>query len=276
MKRFAIKNKYTKEIISFNTRYELDDYCNENGIKLNTLERAHREGRESLTGWGIVDYVDPINKTKTVLFIGDIHAPFTKEGYLEFCKEMYEKHNCDTVVFAGDIIDNHALSYHENHQDAYGAKYELELAKKEIAEWHKTFPNAYVMIGNHDSLVNRKAQTSGIPKAWIKGFNEVLNVDGWTFLPQVMIDNVLYLHGTGRIAKTRCMQDNVSVAQGHYHSDSYIQYFVGHDGRNKFALQVGCGVDAESYAMAYGRAFAKPHINVAIIKDGQAFLEYMR
>lgn len=275
MKRYAIKNKYTGVVMDFGSRSSLEEACNNIGIKLNTLEKAKREGRESLTGWNIADIEPDDTKSNTVLFIGDIHAPFVKEGYLEHCLEVYKKYDCNIAVFAGDIIDNHSLSYHENHQDAYGAKDELKLAKEEIKKWHEAFPEAYVMIGNHDALANRKAQSSGIPKAWLKGFNEVLNVDGWKFLPKIIIDDVLYLHGTGRVARTRCMQDNISVAQGHYHSSSYVEYFVGHDDKKKFALQVGCGVDSDSYAMAYGKAFAKPHINVAVVKDGQAYLEYM-
>jgi predicted phosphodiesterase len=48
-----------------------------------------------------------------VLVIGDLHCPFEKEGYLEFCKEQYKKWKCNQVVFIGDIIDNHYSSYHD-------------------------------------------------------------------------------------------------------------------------------------------------------------------
>jgi len=51
---------------------------------------------------------DYINKQeRRILVIGDIHAPFTLCGYLEFCKETYAKYNCNQVIFIGDIIDNH-------------------------------------------------------------------------------------------------------------------------------------------------------------------------
>lgn len=45
--------------------------------------------------------------SRNVLVIGDLHAPFIKEGYLEFCKEIYIKHNCNEVVFMGGIVDSH-------------------------------------------------------------------------------------------------------------------------------------------------------------------------
>ena len=34
-----------------------------------------------------------------VLVIGDIHEPFTLDGYLKFCLEQYHKHECSTCKF---------------------------------------------------------------------------------------------------------------------------------------------------------------------------------
>lgn len=42
---------------------------------------------------------------ENVLFIGDLHAPFILDGYLEFNVELQKKYDCGTVIFAGDIID---------------------------------------------------------------------------------------------------------------------------------------------------------------------------
>ena len=101
--------------------------------------------------------------TSNVLVIGDLHEPFCLEGYLEFCQEQYFKHNCNEVVFIGDIIDNHYSSYHETSADGMGGLDELELAISKIAKWRDAFPEATVLIGNHDRIIMRKAQTSAIP-----------------------------------------------------------------------------------------------------------------
>ena len=55
-----------------------------------------------------------------VLVIGDVHAPFERKDYLQFCKDTYKKYNCNTVVFIGDIIDSHYSSYHETDADGMG------------------------------------------------------------------------------------------------------------------------------------------------------------
>ena len=52
-------------------------------------------------------YLNLTKEENRVLVIGDNHEPFCLEGYLEFCKKVYAEHNCNKVVFIGDIIDNH-------------------------------------------------------------------------------------------------------------------------------------------------------------------------
>ena len=74
----------------------------------------------------------------------------------------------------GDVIDNHFSSYHETSPEAIGGKDELELAIKKLKRWYRAFPDAYVIIGNHDRVVFRKAQTGDIPSKWIKNYKEVL------------------------------------------------------------------------------------------------------
>jgi hypothetical protein len=85
------------------------------------------------------------DETRT-LVIGDLHEPFCLDGYLKFCKETYEKYNCNNVVFIGDVIDNHYSSYHETDADGMGGKYELDDAVKRLSKWYKAFPNAYVTL----------------------------------------------------------------------------------------------------------------------------------
>ena len=113
-------------------------------------------------------------KESRVLVIGDLHEPFCLDGYLEFCQEQYKKHDCNQVVFIGDVIDNHFSSYHETDPDGMGGGQELELAISKLSKWYKAFPVADVTIGNHDRLIMRKAMSSAIPKKWVKSFEELL------------------------------------------------------------------------------------------------------
>tara|TARA_R100000084_G_scaffold94130_1_gene47892 strand:- start:1247 stop:1969 length:723 start_codon:yes stop_codon:yes gene_type:complete len=207
-------------------------------------------------------------ETRNVLVIGDLHEPFCLDGYLDWCIEQYETWNCNEVVFIGDIVDNHYSSFHEIDIEAeYTGKQELEVAIKRIARWYKAFPKANVVLGNHDRMIMRKAQTSLIPSKWIKSYKEVLEVPNWNFVDRLEIDGVQYIHGEAGTARTKCRADMMNTVQGHLHTQVYCETYVGQNFR-VFGMQVGCGIDHDSYAMAYAKRGKKPAIACGVILGG--------
>jgi metallophosphoesterase superfamily enzyme len=207
------------------------------------------------------------DKVRNVLVVGDLHEPFCLDTYLDFCLEQYNKYNISDVIFIGDIVDNHYSSYHETSADGMGGADELELSIKRIARWYKAFPVAKVIIGNHDRMIMRKAQTSAIPSKWIKSYKEVLEVPNWDFLERYEQDNVQYIHGEGGTARTKCRADMMNTVQGHLHTQCYTEWYVGMKFR-VFGTQVGCGINHESYAMAYAK-YGKTYylINIIIVNN---------
>ncbi len=205
-----------------------------------------------------------------ILVIGDLHAPFIREGYLEHCIKVYRDYACDKVIFIGDLIDNHYSSYHDSDPDGYGAGEELDRAISHIQDWYKVFPKAKVCIGNHDAIICRKAFSSGISNRWIKDYDEVLGTPGWDFVHQYEESNVIYIHGTGSSGKgaiKRVREWQKSVVQGHIHTEAYIDWYSNKEYR-LFAMQVGAGVDDRSYAMAYARNFTKKYfISCGVVLD---------
>ena len=199
-----------------------------------------------------------------VLIIGDLHAPFTLPKYLSFCLEQQRKYQCGKVIFIGDIIDNHYSSYHESDPDGMSAGDELDKAIEQVQKYYKAFPVATVIIGNHDRLVYRKAFSGGVSKRWIKEYKDVLNVPNWEFVESIELFNVNINHGEGGTARTKMKKELQSQIQGHLHSDFYVEYIVGKNFRI-FGMQVGCGVDHKSYAMAYGKNFKKPAIGCGVL-----------
>jgi len=199
-----------------------------------------------------------------ILIIGDLHAPFTKYGYLKFCREQQKIYDCGTIIFIGDVIDNHYSSYHESDPDGYGAGEELDRAIDIIADWYHTFPKATVIIGNHDRLVYRKAYSSGVSKKWIREYKEVLNTSGWDFVENIEIHGINFNHGEGGTARNRIKTELQSQAQGHLHTELYVKFLVGAN-FIIFGMQVGCGIDIKSYAMAYGKHYKKPAIGCGVV-----------
>jgi metallophosphoesterase superfamily enzyme len=203
-----------------------------------------------------------------VLVCGDLHAPFTLDGYLEHCVDAYHKYKCNKVVFIGDILDNHFASFHTTDADGLGGGDELDLAIEMISKWYKVFPEAHVILGNHDRLVRRKVFEGGIPKRWVKEFGDVINTPKWIFTERLVIDNVQYIHGESGRATKKSKDDMMSTVQGHRHTEMFTEYSVGSNYKI-FGCAVGCGVDNTSYAMAYGKHFKKPAIGCAVIFKGE-------
>jgi len=210
-----------------------------------------------------------------VLVIGDLHEPFCLDSYLDWCIEQYHTYNCTEIVFIGDIIDNHYSSYHETSADGMGGLDELELAIKRISRWYDAFPKATVIIGNHDRIIMRKAQTSAIPSKWIKSYKEVLEVPDWEFVERYELNNVQYIHGEGGTARTKCRADMMNTVQGHLHTQCYTEHYVGKNFR-VYGTQVGCGINHKSYAMAYAKYGKRPAVGCAVIlNNGQTPLNLL-
>ena len=211
-----------------------------------------------------------LNTTKTsrVLVIGDLHAPFDLDGYLDFCKSLKKKYKTNETIFIGDVIDNHYSSYHETDPDGLSGGGELSAAIDRVARWYKAFPKATVIVGNHDRMIMRKAFSSSIPKAWIKDYNDVLGTPGWSWQDRKVVDGVQYIHGEGGTARTRCKTDLMSTVQGHLHTQAYTEWVVGANYK-VFGMQVGTGIDFDQYAFGYAKRGKKPAVGAGIVLDGK-------
>ena len=224
------------------------------------------EIRPRLSGQRRKAFENLTRNERRILICGDLHLPFSHNGYLDFCKDVYSRHNCNQVIFIGDIIDNHYASYHETSPDGLGGGDELQFAINQVKAWSDAFPIADVIIGNHDRIIMRKAFSSAIPKEWIKSYNEVLGTN-WNWIERVVYDDVQYVHGEGGTARTKAKNDMMSTVQGHIHTQAYTEWMVG----NKFkifGMQVGCGIDRSAYSMSYARAYKKQAIGCGVVIGG--------
>lgn len=225
-----------------------------------------RDFRPRLNGKRKKAFENLTKNERRILVIGDLHEPFCINGYLGFCVDVYNNYNCNTVLFAGDLLDNHYSSFHPTDPNGLGGLSELEFAIEKLKKWSEKFPVAKVCIGNHDRIIMRKAFASAIPREWIKSYNEVLGTS-WEWADRFVIDGVQYVHGEGGTARTRAKNDMQSTVQGHIHTQAYTEWFVG-NGFKIFGMQVGCGIDRDSYAMAYAKNYKKQAIGCGVVIGG--------
>jgi predicted phosphodiesterase len=205
--------------------------------------------------------------------ISDLHAPFVHPMYFKFIQDTFEAWDIDTVHFIGDILDHHALSFHEHNPNGMSAETEAEAAKEDVQVWYRAFPKAKVNIGNHDQRPDRVAKKWGIPDRYLKGYKELWDTPGWDWQFEHTIDGVLYEHGTGTSGKdgtiNRAIQKRTSLVMGHCHSFAGVK-FHANDKDRIFGMNVGCGIDHTAYAMEYGKTFpSRGVLGCGIVIDGQ-------
>ena len=217
-------------------------------------------------------------KGEVVLAIGDLHAPFLHVGYLDFLKGLADEYQPSRIVFIGDIVDNHAMSFHDVNSDGYSAGNELLKAREALQPYYEEFPIADVVLGNHDNLPFRKATRHGISQHVMRNPQEIWkSPDGWTWSEELWIDRCRYCHGTGMgKADDSAKRTASSTIFGHWHASSFVKYLASRTDRI-FAMQVGCGIDYKAYAFEYGKAFKeKPMLSAGLIFGGvKAIIEPM-
>ena len=209
-----------------------------------------------------------------VLVIGDTHAPFAHPETLRFLKEQKKKWNPDQVVHIGDLSDQHAISDHGADPSGMQILNEIELARIWCGQLAKIFPEVKICIGNHDERFFRRAFKSGIPKAFLKSYNEILGLPKtWKWPFKHKIEEVLYVHGTGTSGRnghiklaTRYM---CSTVIGHTHAHAGVNYFSTEE-KEIFAANTGCLVDDTAYAFKYAKTYPeKSTLGCLIVVDGK-------
>ena len=219
----------------------------------------------------------------TVLIVGDTHAPCMRRGYVDFLKATADIWQPEYIVHIGDLIDNCAYSYHEKHPQLKNPKRERERALAQVKRLTDAFPVCDLLIGNHDALTQRQAVTAGLDPDVLIAFRDFWELPlGWNVHARYsthQIEGVLYSHGDRggggmNAATVAAKAEFASCVIGHHHSNAGVTYHANQSGR-VFGLSVGCGVDASSLAMDYGRRFTrKPILGCGIVVDGiRAFFE---
>jgi predicted phosphodiesterase len=201
----------------------------------------------------------PMVQSRPTGVIGDTHIPFEHPRYLEFCLDTFLQHNVANIVHIGDLVDNHAMSYHESDPDGDSAGMEWDRAQDHLAAWYEAFPEVTWLSGNHDNIPKRKLMTAGLTKRILRS-NLYGIPEGWINREDVILDDVFYSHGIGMAGinghRNHAITKGMSAVMGHCHSFGGVAY-VATPFQIMFGMNAGCGLDIEAYAMAYGKHY--PH-----------------
>ena len=210
---------------------------------------------------------------KSILIISDTHVPYHHPDLIPFLKDLKEIYKPDRVIHIGDEVDKHAMSFHDSDPDLPSAGDELKQSLPIIKQIEELFPKMDLLDSNHGSLVYRRALKHGIPKAYLRDYNEFLKVGkGWKWHDDLTIQtsNGPGYFCQGKVADVLKLAQSMgmSCVQGHYHSSYNIKYY-GNSLGLYYGLQVGCLVDKDSLAFRYNKTQrARPIIGCAGIFNG--------
>ncbi len=212
-----------------------------------------------------------------VLPISDTQIPFDHPDSLPFLDAVHKKYKIQKVLQVGDLIDQYAFSQYAKDPNAMSAGCEGRKTRDRLSDYYALFSKVDVIIGNHEERRDAARKRGGLTKEDMRPLGEVLNFPkGWQFIDDIVIDNVMYEHGhllsKGRISDImqRAVLDNMmSTVFGHFHSAASIMYFCTKRGGTRFAMNVGCLMDVNSYAAEYGKSFRnKPVLGTGVVIDG--------
>lgn len=256
-----------KSTVSDNLRtfFKGEEFKNKKPSEIHSVRKTEEKGEDN----------------SRILIISDLHIPYHHRDVLEFLAYLKEKYKPTRVICMGDELDKHALSYHDSDPDLPSAGDELRRSLPVIRELFEMFPVMDIIESNHGSLVWRKSKTSGIPKHYIKSYNEVLEVDSgwkWSFDLTITLPNgqkCYFHHGKSAQVINLSQQMGMCAVQGHYHETFKIDYWGNPTGLY-WAMQTGCLIDDNTLAFTYNNVNIKrPIVGTGAIIGSQPVLEPM-
>ena len=218
------------------------------------------------------------HENQRILLVSDMHLPYGHQDTLPFLAYLKAKYKPTRVICLGDELDKHSLSFHSHDPDLASPSDELARALPMIKQLKKMFTKMDILESNHGSLAYRRAKANGIPRGYLKSYNDVLGVDSdWVWHYEMTITlpngNKVYLHH-GKAADIKKLSTSLGMCavSGHYHQTFKIDYWANSLGLY-WGMNVGCLIDDKSLAFAYNNCnLHRPLIGTGLIIDSQPVL----
>ncbi len=215
---------------------------------------------------------------KTVLFISDLHLPYTHKDYLKFLRALKKKHKPDIIICTGDEVDGHAISFHDTDSALFSADKELDLAIKLLGGLCEVFPKMILLESNHGSLIFRRMKAHGIPIRNLKTLPELYETPNWEWFDSLLIKTshplpTYVCHGKTAAYNKLAREQGCNAIQSHFHGKFEITW-ARTAVTERYNMIIGCFVDIISQAFAYGKNhMPQPILGCAMIdKEGTPHL----
>ena len=218
------------------------------------------------------------HENQRILLVSDMHLPYGHQDTLPFLAYLKAKYKPTRVICLGDELDKHSLSFHSHDPDLASPSDELARALPMIKQLKKMFTKMDILESNHGSLAYRRAKANGIPRGYLKSYNDVLGVDSdWVWHYEMTItlpnkDKVYLHHGKTADIKKLSMSLGLCAVSGHYHETFKVDYWANSLGLY-WGMNIGCLINDKSLAFAYNNCNLKrPIVGTGLIIDSHPVL----
>ena len=210
---------------------------------------------------------------KNTLIISDTHFPYHHPDTFDFLEQAAYVYSLESFKSVGDLVDNHAGSFHDTEYGVLSAKEEFEQAYECMQRLYKMFPKMDVAIGNHDAIPARKAKVAGLPQDTIKSYNDLYDVD-WNWADKHIFKinkelDCLLVHTMSTSTLNNAKSHSHCSIQGHHHSSFGIEYFADTN-MLRWSMTTGCLINLHHPAFNYasGATMKRPILGSSAIIDG--------
>ncbi len=215
----------------------------------------------------------------TVLVIPDLQFPYAHESALPFLSMVSQRYAPDCVVGIGDEVDNYFLSAYEKDPDAFEGTREYERALEYLDKLYDLFPKVMALHSNHGrGRLEGARKRGGLLRSMVSDYQTFIKAPkGWGFYEEIMLGNVLFMHGDGEKALTKPYLErhtpadygrHYSVVHGHRHEMAGRQAEILVGDENYWAAYTGCLINPYAPAFNYTKA-RKAKLGCGIITHGE-------
>ena len=213
-----------------------------------------------------------------IIVISDPHFPYNHPDIIDFLTAISKKYGGKAkrvaIVFLGDEIDWHSISFHEKNPELFNPSDELKTAINRMQPLFKLFPEAWVIESNHGSLVYRKQKFHGLPREVFRSYRDILEAPrGWKWVPDLILktsngSQVYFHHGKTSDSVKLSQAMAMNAVQGHFHEKFKVEYWANPNGLF-WGMNCGCLIEDSSLAYSYNKTNLKrPLIGTGIIVQG--------
>jgi hypothetical protein len=215
----------------------------------------------------------------SVLVLPDIQFPFNHPQALQFLSMAAHKYQVNAVVGIGDEIDAYALSAYEKDPEIYEASGEYERTLKLLDRLYELFPNVIALHSNHGrGRLEAARKRGGFLRSQVPDYHTFIKAPrGWAFYDEVILGDVLLIHGDGEKALSKPYLErhipaeygrHYSVIHGHRHEMVGRQAHAVVGDKEYWAAYTGCLINPYHPAFGYTKA-RKAKLGCGLIIHGE-------